>query len=72
MGHLRRRHLDLRRTGPCSDASWINPVAASITVDPQGRTLSLATSSGSLHPTPDGQQSGYEAAFLAAGMSKRS
>ncbi|MGI3780262.1 MAG: SGNH/GDSL hydrolase family protein [Janthinobacterium lividum] len=55
--------------GLCGASSWINPVAATVTLDSQGRTLSLAPSSGSLHPTREGQQGGYETGFLAAGMS---
>ena len=44
--------------------SWFNPVSATYDVF----TKQLNVFSGSFHPTPAGQQSGYEAAFQAAGL----
>ena len=42
--------------------SWLNLVSATL------NGLQLNVFSGSFHPTPAGQQSGYEAAFKAAGL----
>jgi hypothetical protein len=56
--------------GLCTSATWINPVAASVTFDDDGRSISVASDSGSAHPTPQGQDDGYAAAFLEAGIGR--
>lgn len=54
--------------GLCTDSPWLNPVQASITFDGSGRATAVQPSPGSLHPTAEGQESGYENAFTAAGL----
>jgi lysophospholipase L1-like esterase len=44
--------------------AWFNPVSGTY----NDKTGQLNVSSGSFHPTPDGQQFGYEAAFSFAGL----
>ena len=57
--------------GLCTSTSWINPIEAAVSFDASGRSIKVTPNSGSGHPTAEGQDAGYAAAFLRAGVAAK-
>ena len=52
--------------GLCTGSPWLNPITATASIT--GKRVAVTFDSGSVHPTPTGQNSGYAASFTAAGL----